>query len=134
MNRETQLRQACDELMTKGNLEIIPVVFSKDYIAHAEGKEYKGHAFLKQFAQLLRSSLPDVSVLHIEFLNETEQTITWQRTLQGTHKVAMMGIPASHKTLKWNEMVVSRFQDGVIAEEWVVSELLGQLLLKQPKK
>ena len=46
----------------------------------------------------------------------------------------MMGIPPSKKKIKWNEMVVSRFEGDKIAEEWVVSELAGQLLLKQPIK
>jgi len=50
---------------------------------------------------------------------------------EGLH---MMGIPASEKKIKWKEMVVSRFEGDKIAEEWVVSELAGQLLLKQPKK
>ena len=45
----------------------------------------------------------------------------------------MMGIPPSNKTVKWNEMVVSRFEGDKIAEEWIVSELMGQLLLKQPQ-
>ncbi len=39
----------------------------------------------------------------------------------------------NEKKLKWNEMVVSRFEGDKIAEEWVVSELAGQLLLKLPK-
>jgi hypothetical protein len=30
-------------------------------------------------------------------------------------------------------MVVSRFEGDKIAEEWIVSELMGQLLLKQAK-
>jgi predicted ester cyclase len=46
----------------------------------------------------------------------------------------MMGIPPSDKKIKWIEMVVTRFEGDRIAEEWVVSELAGQLLLKQPGK
>jgi predicted ester cyclase len=32
----------------------------------------------------------------------------WQRTLHGTHKSNMMGIPPSEKKIQRNEMVVSR--------------------------
>jgi hypothetical protein len=71
------------------------------------------------------------SVLNIEILVEEGNTITWQRTLHGTHKANMMGIPQTGKKIKWNEMVVSRFEGDKIAEEWIVSELAGQLLLRQ---
>jgi hypothetical protein len=30
-------------------------------------------------------------------------------------------------------MIVSKFKDGKIEEEWVVSELVGKLFLKVPK-
>jgi hypothetical protein len=30
----------------------------------------------------------------------------------------------------WEEMVVSRFEEHRIREEWIVSDLVGQLLLK----
>ncbi len=36
--------------------------------------------------------------------------------------------------IKWTDMVVSRFENDKIAEEWVVSELMGELLLKTPAK
>ena len=71
--------------------------------------------------------------MKVEFLINAGNTIAWQRTLHGTHKANMMGIPSSEKKIIWNEMVVSRFEGDKIAEEWVVSELAGQLLLKLPK-
>jgi len=133
MKKEKLLKFANEELFVKGNMESIAEIFSVAYVAHAGGKDYKGHEFLKRFTKLLRTSIPDVKVLKIECLNETDRTITWQRTLSGTHKVNMVGIPPSGKKVKWREMVVSRFADGKIIEEWVVSELLGELLLKVKK-
>jgi len=45
-----------------------------------------------------------------------------------------LGIKPSEKIIKWNEIVVSRFDQNKIAEEWVVSELKGELLSKIPHK
>ena len=72
----------------------------------------------------------------LEFLSVSGDMVVWQRTLRGTHKGSMRGIPPSGKRVKWNEMVVSRFENGKIAEEWVVSELAGKLATQtpQPKK
>lgn len=133
MNKEEQLRNINDQLIEQGKLDIVEKFFIGDYVAHADGRDYKGHEFIRRFINQLRSALPDITVLNIEAFADAGDTIAWQRTFQGTHKRDMMGIPPSNRKIKWNEMVISRFEDNKIAEEWVVSELAGQLLLKQSK-
>ena len=56
--------------------------------------------------------------------------MTWQRTLSGTHKADLKGIPASNKKVKWYEIVVTRFDKDKIIEEWLASDLAFQLMLK----
>jgi predicted ester cyclase len=127
------IRYAFEELIGKGNLAIIDETFATDYIAHAGAKEYSGHSFIKHFANQLRSAIPDIRVLEIKFLAQDANTIVWQRKLTGTHKVEMKGIPASGKNVEWIDMVVTRFDKEKIAEDWVASELMGELLLKVPR-
>ena len=132
MNMEEHINYAVQQLIDNGNIDAIESLFSVDYIAHAD-KDYKGHDFIKRYTKQLHTSIQDVETLKVEFLNESSNKITWQRTLQGTHKNDMYGIPPSGKKIKWYELVVSRFEDGKIAEEWVVSDLAGQLMLKHHK-
>ncbi len=134
MDKEEHIRHANTQLIEQGDLDVVDSAFTAGYIAHAEDKEYKGHEFIKRFARQLRSAIPDIRILNIEFLVEAGNTIAWQRTLRGAHKADMMGIPPSGQVIIWHEMVASRFEGGKIAEEWVVSNLAGQLLLKQPIK
>ncbi len=134
MHKEEQIKYALNQVTEQGNLAAIDQIFSSNYIAHAEGKAYKGHPFLKKFTKQIRLAIPDIKTKKVVFLMEAGDTITWERTLQGTHKTNMMGIPASNKKITWQEMVVSRFEDGKIVEEWLVSNLAGQLLLKQKRK
>jgi predicted ester cyclase len=82
----------------------------------------------------LHASIEGIKVKNISFLNQEENCLTWQRTLSGKHIKALKGIPASNKKITWTEMVVSRFENNKIIEEWVVSELASELLLKQAKK
>ena len=131
MNKEEQIKLGLERLV-KGNLEAVDDIFSIDYTAHAGDKEYRGHEFITRFTRQLRSAIPDIQIVKIEFLAHTGDTIVWQRTLSGTHKANMMGIPPSGKRVKWIEMVVTLFKDKKIAEEWVVSELAGELAFKQP--
>lgn len=73
-------------------------------------------------------------VFSSEYLAHVDDTVTWQRTLRGTHKNAMLGIPPSGKRVEWKDMLHTRFDGDQIAEEWAVSELAGDLMLKLPAK
>ena len=129
MNNEERIKFANNEIIRKGNLDIVSEIFSTDYIVHTGGRDYKGHKSIKQFISQLHSAIPDIQVIKVEILNSSNNTITWQRTITGTHKKNMMGIPATGQKIKWTDMVVTRFDENMIIEEWTVSELLGKLLL-----
>lgn len=133
MNKADQIKFAVDQLIVQGNLEVADLVFAVDYIAHAGEKTYKGQKFVKRFAKQVRTAIPDIKILNIEFLSQSEDIITWQRTFSGTHKADIQGIPASMKKVKWYDIVVSRFDGEKIAEEWVASDLACQLMIKQPR-
>lgn len=132
-SKEEQIRYAFDELIGKGNSGIIEATFATDYVAHTGEKEHSGHSFIKRFSDQLRTAIPNIRVVDVKFLAQDVYTIVWQRTLRGTHQVEMQGIPPSGKKVKWVDMVVTRFKNEKIAEEWIVSELMGELLLKVAK-
>lgn len=134
MNKEEQINNSNYQLIDQGKFDVVDKFFTSDYVAHAEGKEYKGHEFIKRFTKQIRTALPDISIMKVEFLANAGNTIAWLRTLNGTHKANLMSIPPSENKIIWNEMVVSRFEGDKIAEEWVVSELAGKLLSKRPNK
>ncbi|HAA17795.1 MAG TPA: hypothetical protein DCR93_10955 [Cytophagales bacterium] len=133
MEKEDIIHQANEQLIHQGELSAIGVFFAEDYQAHAEGKTHQGHAFLTRFTKQLRTALPDIKVVKVEVLSADEDKVTFHRTLQGTHQKTLRGIPASQKKVTWHELVVSRFDGDKIAEEWLVSNLAGQLMLKLPK-
>ncbi|WP_299549001.1 ester cyclase [Seonamhaeicola sp.] len=134
MDKEQLITFAAKELISQANLDVINEVFSTDYIAHSGDKKYQGHDFLKRWTKQMHSAIQDITVDQILFLSQDEQNITWQRTLTGRHVNNLRGIPATNKKVTWTEIVVSRFENNKIIEEWVVSELAGELMLKQQKK
>lgn len=134
MDKKEIIRSANEALYEQGDLGAIEHYFSDKYIAHSGDRSHQGHEFIKRFISQIRTSLSDLKVMKIHFLMEDGNGITWQRTLEGIHKNNLMGIPASQKKVRWSEMVVSRFEDGKICEEWLVSELAGELMLKLPQK
>ena len=130
MNKINQINTALEQLFEEGNIDIVSSVFSENYIAHHGDKTNTGHDFIKRFTKQIRKAIPDLKVLKIEFLSQTKNMITWQRSFAGTHTAAMKSIPPSHKKIKWHEIVVSRFEDDKIVEEWLVSDLAFQMMLK----
>jgi len=130
---EERIRFANDELLGKGNLDVVDIVFSTNYVVHAGGKDHSGHTFVRRFVKLLRSAIPDLRVVEVEILVQADDTVVWQRTLSGTHEADTLGIPPSGKKVVWRDMVVTRFDGEKIAEEWSVSELAGELILKLPR-
>ena len=89
---------------------------------------------MKRFVTQLRAALPDLRVVEVELLSRSGDTLAWKRRLRGTHEAPLAGIPPSGKRVEWRDMLVSRFAGGQIAEEWAVSELAAELLLKQPRR
>lgn len=131
MDKLNQLKHLANQLIVEGNLGIIDNGFTSSYLAHAGEKSHHGHKFLHQYTKQLRKAIPDIKLIHVEILNQNNDVITWQRILSGTHKANLKGIPASNKRIKWYEIVVSRFENEKIAEEWLASDLAFQLMLKQ---
>jgi predicted ester cyclase len=130
MNKLNHVKYALDQIIGKGNTEIVDSSFSDNYVAHSGDKNYSGHKFIKQFAKQIRTAIPDIKILSVDQLSHTDNTLTWQRSFTGTHKANLKGIPASNKRVKWHEMVVSRFENEKITEEWLLSDLAAQLMLK----
>jgi len=131
MERFEQINLIADQLIGQGNLNIVDTAFSADYVAHSGDKSHNGHKFIKQFTKQVRTAIPDIKIIKIEILSHSDNVLTWQRTLSGTHKADLKGIPASNRKVKWYELVVSRFEQDKIVEEWIASDLAFQLMLKQ---
>ena len=133
MNNQSKIKYALNELIKGDKFTDIGDIFSKNYLSHVGEKQYRGQAIIKKWSKELNSTFSNLKVSNLIFFTENEDTIVWQRTLKGKHTNSIKGILASGKMIQWNEIIISRFVEGKIEEEWIVSELLGKLLLKAPK-
>ncbi len=123
-----RITEANAAILVDGNLDAIPEFFAPDYVAHAtENDMTGGHVAIRRMAQRWRRAFPDLSA-EVEILVEGSDRIAWQRTLRATHKGDYMGFPATGLKLVWRDMVTSRFQDSLIVEDWVITDLAEQLL------
>ena len=130
MNYSEFLKEATTQLLVKGNFNIVESHFSGQYVAHSQGKDFHGLDFVKKYTKSLRKSISELKLSSIEIITESNGHVSWQRKFFGIHQVAMKGIPASFKKIKWTELVVSRIENEKITEEWFLSDLPFQLMIK----
>jgi steroid delta-isomerase-like uncharacterized protein len=123
------IRAANSALIANGQLDSIGEFFTPDYVAHLTGEDMTGgHGAIRKVLDLYRRAFPDLQV-DVEILVEENDRVAWQRTLRGTQKGDFRGFPATGRQIVWREMITSRFRDGLIAEDWFITDLAERLLL-----
>ena len=123
------IKAANDTLIVNGSLERVGQFFTRDYVAHVTTRDLQGgHDVVRRVLKPLRRAFADIQV-DVQIFVKAHDRIAWQRTLRGTHHRAFKGFPATGRSRVWRDMVTSRFEGGLIAEEWVVTDLAERLLL-----
>lgn len=114
-------------LIGDGNIQEIEKYFDENYVVNVGGLMKTGHEGIRGFTKAIHSAFSDLSV-DVTILVECGNRISWQRRVRGTQTGAFQGFPASGLKITWRDMVVSQFEDGKIAQEWVVSDMAEALL------
>lgn len=131
----TSLIEAANSaLMVYGKVGAISEYFAPDYVAHLTGHDLPGgHAAVRNVVAWYRRAFTGIQI-DVEILVKAKDRIAWQRTIRATHTGSFKGFPATGRPILWRDMVTSRFQDGLIAEEWVVTDLAERLLLARKRQ
>ena len=135
MNRScaSKIQAANSALIANGNLDAIGEFFTPDYVIHLTDEDMTGgHGTIRKILDLYRRVFPDLQV-KVEILVEGKDRVAWQRTLRATHQGDFKGFPATGRPIVWRDMVTSRFRDGLIAEDWVITDLAERLLLARKR-
>jgi predicted ester cyclase len=108
-------RRALEEVCSGRNLGGIPDVYHPDFVDHVNTLEYRGHEGARRSVALYLELFPDLRFVVDEQVTEGDRVASrW--TLHGTHR-------GRHVTLRG--IVISRFQDGRIIEDWAASDTIG---------
>jgi len=79
---------------------------------------------LKEFIQSFRTAFPDLNLRIDDIFASDDRTCT-SFTLAGTHEENFMGIPPTKKAVEVQGLVISKFQNNKISEEWEILDNLG---------
>ena len=129
----SKIKAANSELIANGNPDAISEFFTPDYVAHLTDQDMTGgHDAIRRVLGMYRRAFRDLQVA-VEILVEAKDRVAWQRTLRGTHQGDFKGFPATGRPIVWRDMITSRFRDGLIAEDWVITDLAERLLLARKR-
>ena len=107
--------------------------FTPEYVAHLTDEDMiGGHDAIRRIIVMYQRAFSNLQV-DVEILVEGDDRVAWQRTLRGIHQGDFKGFPATGRQIVWRDMVTSRFRDGLIAEDWVITDLAERLLLARKR-
>lgn len=117
-------RRVFKEVLTKGNLAIIPDLIAPNYVIHSPlGIEAKGSEGFKQVAAMLRTAFPDIHVTIDDMFAEGDK-VTTRFTWGGTFKGEMMGIPPTGKKFTLTGILITHWAGGKEVEAWEAFDTL----------
>lgn len=127
------IEAANSTLIVNGDLDAVGDFFATNYVAHVTGQDFSGgHDVVKKIVRAYRRAFSEIAV-DIDILVKAKNRIAWQRTLRAKHTGAFKGFPATGLSIVWRDMIITEFRDGLIAEDWVVTDLAEKLLLARKR-
>ena len=132
MNEEANkrvVREFTQIFKNEHNVEGVGHLFDKHFVHHLRGPLPPGFAGLRQVGIMMNGAFPDVVVTE-EDLIAADDKVVERSSAVATHAGPLLGMPPSHKRVKWSEIHIYRLRDGKIAEHWPeisMLELLQQI-------
>jgi steroid delta-isomerase-like uncharacterized protein len=113
----------------KGNWDVIETFVSPDYVGHdpSEPEPIRGPAGVRANVEKYLASFAGAAITVDHQVVEGEHVATrW--TGRGTHTGEIAGIAPTGKDVTVSGITVSRFDDGLVLEEWTTWDTLGMLV------
>ena len=102
-------------------------VLHPDAVFHAAGSQPAPAAqFVKGAWAMLLRAFPDIQVTIEDVIADGDKIVV-RNVVTGTHEGDYRGLPATGRTIAYDEMFVARFADDKIAEIWAVVDVFSQL-------
>ncbi|MBI3395714.1 MAG: ester cyclase [Spirochaetia bacterium] len=111
------------EVIEQGNRASFEELMDMQFINRtALGPKNDRESMWSTFATILRPAFPDIKVEILDQVAEGDK-VTTRKSLSGTHKGEIMGVPATGRPVKIDVIDIVRIRDGKYAEHWGVNTL-----------
>ena len=128
-NKKT-IRTVREEALSGRNLDLLDGLYTEDYVYH--GPALLGDLYgPTAFKEMVRGFVEPIADFRetVEAQIAEDETVVTRLNGSGRHTGELMGAAPTGDALKWTVIIMSRFENGKIAEEW--AEFDGLSLLQQ---
>jgi steroid delta-isomerase-like uncharacterized protein len=122
------VRREEEELFSGGNLDAADEIYAADYVGHdpSNPEDVRGLEAAKQAAADYRQAFPDLRVT-VEDLKAEGDRVAAHLRFRGTHLGELNGIAPTGRRVDCTGIVISRIEEGKIAEDWANFDDLGMM-------
>ncbi|MEA2575935.1 MAG: hypothetical protein QOH93_3233 [Chloroflexia bacterium] len=114
------------ELFSSGDFDGASQLVAENVIVHGFPGLQPGRENYKQVGQMFARAFPDHQSIVEDQVAEGDRVVT-RTTFRGTHLGDLQGIPPTGKQIAFSSVMIDRFENGLIAERWVVFDQFGML-------
>lgn len=82
----------------------------------------RGQEAWRQGFEMMRNAFPDLRA-HIEDIIAADDRVAVRLRFRGTHSGEFLGIPPTNRTIEYVSHEFYRIANGLIAEEWICSDM-----------
>jgi steroid delta-isomerase-like uncharacterized protein len=119
------VRAVFSEIWSKGNVELVPNLFSESFVGHFPGGDtVHGRQGLAAEVIAHRKAFPDWTEELVDEINDHDR-VAVRFTSRGTNTGGFLGNPPTGNRVEISEVAIFRFVDGEIAEQWVYPDILS---------
>jgi len=127
-NNLALVRQFVEEAQTRHNLTAVDEYLSPDFVDHSvpPGLPPDREGVKMQFSMFF-AAMPDLQAIIHDQVADDNKVVT-RKTLRGTHKGDLMGIPPTGKTIDINVIDILAVKDGKVTDHWNMVDQLGLMM------
>ena len=127
-DNKATVRRFIEEVFNKKNLAAIDELIAPNHIDHAAGAAGSpaGPEGSRQLIGMMLTAFPDLHYTVEDMIAEGDK-VAFRMTMRGTQLGAFGSIPPTGKHVEVLTIDIVRFENGKIAEEWGIDDMLGML-------
>jgi steroid delta-isomerase-like uncharacterized protein len=100
-------------------------LFAHNFVRHdPNGQELQGREQTEQFIRKTRAAFPDLHYT-VEDVIASDDKVVIRYHFEGTHKGDALGFPPTGKHVRYSGILIQRFENGKMAEQWTEADLLS---------
>lgn len=121
------VRAFIEEALNQHDLSAFNRFCASDYVWHGmDGAEVRGLEPFKREVEVFFDAFPDICIDILDIVGASDRAAVRFRE-SGTQQGGFAGTRPSGQRASWDGMAIYRVADGLLVEEWSVSDRLGLL-------